>query len=1068
MARRSSTQAKLTRPRLHGATERGRLFARLNECRGRNAAICVVGPPGAGKTTLVATWLDVSDTPGLWYQVDAGDADVATFFYYLIEAAARYTEKARQTLPLLTPEYQHDVSGFSRRFFRLLFSLLPPASVLVLDNYQEVEPGLVFHDLVAQAVDEIPSGSALVIISRHDPPDSYVRLIANENVSFVDWDDLKLNIDEARAIIRARLQGVATTEEQLLFEESGGWAAGLTLILNDYRRRGEAPRGLPSERESIFSYFATQIFERMPPPTRVFLVSTAVLPQVPVSLARDLTLNARAGEILEDFHKAHLFTHRRPGAEPTYWYHALFREFLKGRAAEVLTIGGLRETERKAARLLEARLDIDGAFQLFHDARDWQAARRLIERHAATLLAQGRGQTLRDWVVALPDGILEDAPWLRYWLGTSLIAIDQKQARSQLERSFGQFAAAGDLTGQALSAAGVIDTYFFEWSDFKPMRRWLDTLNPVLDSMRLSADPDSERRVYTSALGAMLYAAPDHRLLPRTVDRVTEMLDEEMDVNSKVSTAMILLSYSNLACDMDRCRVALACADPLIEHPELTPFNRLWWLLRKGYYLTIVGRYREARDVLGQAADIAETYGLHSLRRTHLLTTTYQLYCVMMCDVRDVRRCYLRMAKAAAPDRPMDAWHVVQARIHVECAAGNYFAMAEYSRQATALATITGMQFIEILGVEHEAAALAVVGDLDRFGEALSRLRRMIAGTCFAFLECHARLLEAYVSVVHGDAARGRSLVQGAVTLARQRGFQFPQMSRYTVVTRAILAEALRIGAERDYVTDVIQRLRIPAPSDAPDAWPWVVKIRTLGRFEVEREGQVVEFSGRAPRRVLALLKVIVAAGGRPVPTGRLVDALWTDDEGDAGRKALDVSLVRLRKLLGDTDAVTVRDEHVALNREICWVDAWAFADAVEAVDRDPKVNVGFGIQSLGLYRGDFLSADETDRSIIVMRLKLRDLLARLVVAVGRELEARGNWSQAMACYRQGIDADELAEDFYQGVMRCYAATGRSAEGIAVYRRLRQTLSVVLGLSPSARTEQLVQQLRDVNNGSVS
>ncbi|WP_163563744.1 hypothetical protein, partial [Klebsiella pneumoniae] len=82
---------------------------------------------------------------------------------------------------------------------------------------QEVGADLVFHELVAQAVAEIPAGSTLVAISRHDPPDSYARLIANERVGFVDWDDLKLHLDEAQAIIRARLQGVADSEEQLLF-----------------------------------------------------------------------------------------------------------------------------------------------------------------------------------------------------------------------------------------------------------------------------------------------------------------------------------------------------------------------------------------------------------------------------------------------------------------------------------------------------------------------------------------------------------------------------------------------------------------------------------------------------------------------------------------------------------------------------------------------------------------------------------------------------------------------------------------------------------------------------------
>src|SRR5581483_3941845 len=138
MARKAPQLAKLTRPRLHRAVPRERLFALLDEAREHKPAICVVGPPGAGKTTLVASWFDARGIKGIWYQVDAGDADLATFFYYLGEAAKPYTRRGQRPLPLLTPEYLADVAGFSRRYFRELFSRLPAGATLVLDNYQEI------------------------------------------------------------------------------------------------------------------------------------------------------------------------------------------------------------------------------------------------------------------------------------------------------------------------------------------------------------------------------------------------------------------------------------------------------------------------------------------------------------------------------------------------------------------------------------------------------------------------------------------------------------------------------------------------------------------------------------------------------------------------------------------------------------------------------------------------------------------------------------------------------------------------------------------------------------------
>jgi LuxR family maltose regulon positive regulatory protein len=44
--------------------------------------------------------------------------------------------------------------------------------------------------------------------------------------------------------------------------------------------------------------------------------------------------------------------------------------------------------------------------------------------------------------------------------------------------------------------------------------------------------------------------------------------------------------------------------------------------------------------------------------------------------------------------------------------------------------------------------------------------------------------------------------------------------------------------------------------------------------------------------------------------------------------------------------------------------------------------------------------------------------------------------------------------------MRCYAHLKCNAEGMAVYRRLRQILSVTLGISPSADSETLFRALQ--------
>jgi ATP/maltotriose-dependent transcriptional regulator MalT len=204
MPRRTPLLAKLTRPRLGRAVARERLFTLLDDARKTQSAVCVVSPPGAGKTTLVANWLDERSIKGIWYQVDPGDTDLATFFHYLAQAIIPFSRNGQRPLPALTPEYLPDVPGFARRFFRELFSRLPLGAALVLDNYQEVPVHALFHRVVADAVTEIPPGMFVVLVSRAEPSEHYARLIANERLVRVRWDDLRLTFDEANALAQAR------------------------------------------------------------------------------------------------------------------------------------------------------------------------------------------------------------------------------------------------------------------------------------------------------------------------------------------------------------------------------------------------------------------------------------------------------------------------------------------------------------------------------------------------------------------------------------------------------------------------------------------------------------------------------------------------------------------------------------------------------------------------------------------------------------------------------------------------------------------------------------------------
>ncbi len=230
-ARREGSLAKITRPRLLSVYRRKRLFRLLDETRSR-PVLWVAGPPGCGKTTLVSSYIEHTGPECLWYQCDEGDGDLASFFFHLGLAARRVAPRREKTLPLLTPECALDPQTFSRNFFRDLFARLKTPFFLVFDDYQEVPDATRLHELLLAGLTQVPSEGKVVIVSRNDPPPAFSRLQANQAISRLDSETLRLTLEEMRGVTRV-LTGHRHGEAELksLHEKTRGWMAGLILLM---------------------------------------------------------------------------------------------------------------------------------------------------------------------------------------------------------------------------------------------------------------------------------------------------------------------------------------------------------------------------------------------------------------------------------------------------------------------------------------------------------------------------------------------------------------------------------------------------------------------------------------------------------------------------------------------------------------------------------------------------------------------------------------------------------------------------------------------------------------------
>lgn len=1057
---RRSPLGKLRPPRLGRAFDRERLFAQLD---GSAAApgVWIAGPPGIGKTTLIATYLEARAIPCLWLQLDSGDADPATFVHFLRAAAAPVAPRRKLRLPLPSADDLRDVPAFIRRCFRRLVGVLDPPWALVLDNVQELGDASLLHAGIAAALAELPEHARVIAIGREPPPGEYARVLAGQQLVIIDERSLRFTDDDTQRLLT--LHGRAWQPAELR-QITDGWAAAMILLLaartdlspDDALRGGRA-------RDRLFAFFAGEVMEKMGAADAASLMRIAFLPSATAAMAVTLSGDARAGELLADLARRSLFTERRAGAPPAYTFHALFSEFLRARAADTLDAEALRALHVRAAGVLATHGHADAAIAQLIDAAAWDEALGLIVAHAGSLVAQGRNAVVRDWILALPEAS-RAGPQACYWLGYCELAVNPADALRHLERAHRGFAQAGDGLGSFYAAAAAADAIVFLGASLDALEPWMPVLKSHAPAYLAHRDPDTDLRVLPGLLAAFVYRETAHPLTAPLADLSERMLDQPLGASQRIllGTLAYYLLWNGELARLDRIIVKI---DRLCAQPDAAPATLLRWYSVGVLVRSLLGRIDEAlRDARRALALVGQ--GPAPMRAKAQLAMV--LAAVAARDAGLAREHLTEAADALDPGNAIDTTTYEFQRGVLMLLEGDWHAAAQLMRAAVATGRASGWPLREHIALLGQVLAATQVGAFD---EAEAALESVLTHRFYAVCRWHhwlAALIEAQLAERRGDRPRCLAALSRAFAVGRECGYDFGPMPYCCgdMMSRLALL-ALEHDIDAPFAQRIVHRYGLPAPPGAGEHWPWPIRIRTLGRFGIERDGAPAGASRKESRKPLDLLKLLVALGGEAVPVARLCAALWPEAPGDAARNSFDNALHRLRKLLGGDAHVLLRAGGLSLDADTCWTDVRALEACVAEVDElvtgaDAATVSALAQRALALCHGEFLAGEEDLPDVLVARARIRARFTRQMAVLGTRLEAMGQFAAAARIYERVIEQQPLAEDMHRRLIACLLALGQRAEAYEVYRRCRQQLSVVLGIRPAPETEALVAQLRNL------